>query len=77
LNKRIFGIDAFVIIKKTTQVVDYIDYTATYYKDFEESKYFSKYHVKKNSDAGHWMEAEKFIKDRMNNEWIFEIVYES
>jgi hypothetical protein len=75
-KKRILGIDALTITEKTAQVVDYIDYTAGYYKEFDESFYFSKYHVRKNSDTGHWIEAEKWIKDRIDNGWVFEIGYE-
>jgi len=75
-SKKIYGIDAFLITEHTMQIVDYIDYTTIGYKDFDELKYFSKYHVKKNSDAGHWLEAEQFIKDRVNNRWVFEIVYQ-
>jgi hypothetical protein len=76
MNKVIYGIDVFEITNVSTQIIDYVDYSGKSYKEFDSSKYYEKYHVKKNIDAGHWEEASRFIKDRMNSGYYFEIVYE-
>jgi hypothetical protein len=77
LHKRILGIEAFIVAENITQVQEYIDYSSSSYDNMDESIYYSKFHVRKNSDAGHWLEAEQFIKDRINKGWLFEIVYET
>jgi hypothetical protein len=77
LHKRILGIEAFIITEKITQVQEYIDYSSSSYDNMDESIYYSKFHVRKNIDAGHWLEAEQFVRDRMNKGWVFEINYET
>lgn len=79
LNKKIYGIDAFNLFEngKIQPVMEQsIDYTSKGYEYFDEFKYYSNYHIRKNCDVGHWDEAEQFIKDRINDKWVFEIVYE-
>jgi hypothetical protein len=76
LNKKILGIEAFRIMPQGIQPMDYFDYTARFYADFEPSRYFEMYHVKKYTDIGHWTEAIQFIKDRIGRGWLFEIDYD-
>jgi hypothetical protein len=76
LNKIIFGIDAFIITDRITQIIDYIDYSSSRYEIMDESIYYAKFHIRKNSDAGHWLEAEQFVKDRADRELFFEITHE-
>ena len=79
LNKRILGLDAFIIGDHYTQpsMEHSTDYTGIDYDKKDEVEYYRKYHAPKNSDNGmHWTEAEQFIKDRINAGFVFEIVYE-
>jgi hypothetical protein len=76
LNKKILGIETFILTPPSIQPMDYVDYTARYYKDFEPEQYFQKYHIKKYTDTGHWAEAIQFVKDRIGRGWLFEINYE-
>jgi len=59
LNKKVLGIDAFIVDGEKIQ------------PSLENSIDFS---IKK-SDNGFWDEAEWFIKKYMNREFVFEIVY--
>lgn len=75
-NLEIFGIDAFAVIPESIQVADYIDYTSTYYREYDPDQYYSKFHVYKDADRGHWREAERFIKDRISTGYYFEITHD-
>lgn len=59
LNRKILGIDAFIVDGEKIQ------------PSLEHSIDFS---IKK-ADNGFWKEAEEFIKDRINDGFVFEIVY--
>lgn len=59
-NKRILGIDSFKITENATQPV------------LEHSIDFS---TTKRND-GSWVEAKKFIEDRINEHLVFEITYD-
>lgn len=76
LGHKVYGIDAFEIKEPYIQPMDYSDYTGDAYKNYDPEKYYQKYHAKKNFDLGHWEEAIQFIKDRSNEGWYFEVVYE-
>jgi hypothetical protein len=76
LKKKILGIEELKINDKITEVQDYIDYSAKYYTQFSDIDYLKKYHIKKNSDLGHWAEATQFIKDRAHHGNYFEITYD-
>lgn len=69
LNKKILGIDAFIVKGKKYQPVmeQSIDYSDENYLKYQKSL---------NIDGGHWAEAKEFIQDRINTEYVFEIVYE-
>jgi hypothetical protein len=75
LRKIIIGIEAFQIIDQFIQPMDYISYNSLVYDEFDKKQYFEKYHVEKNSDAGHWQEAIRFVQDRMINGWVFTFTY--
>jgi hypothetical protein len=76
LNKKIIAIDAFMIRDKFIQPQDYYYFSTQAYGEFDPEEYFKKYHVKKNSDSGHWEESLQYIKDNFNKNWVFEIDYE-
>jgi hypothetical protein len=68
LNRVILGIDAFILTAKTTQPLmeQSINYTDFDYQDHMSAQ---------NLDGGHWAEAIKFIEERMNEDYYFEVVY--
>jgi hypothetical protein len=74
-SRKVYGIDVFRT-EEGSEIVDYIDYTGTGYRDLDPARYYDELHIEKNKDAGHWEEAKRFIKDRMNSGYYFEIVYE-
>jgi hypothetical protein len=76
MDRVIYGIESLIITDKITQVVDYMDYTAIYYFEFDKDKYFEKYHIAKESDRGHWAEAKQFVLDRKDEGLWFEIDHE-
>jgi hypothetical protein len=59
-NKRILGIDTFILTETSTLPV--IEHTADYSIDGDLQ--------------GHWNEARRFILDRANSGFVFEVVYE-
>lgn len=61
LNRKIFGIDAFKITEKITQPI------------LEHS---IDYKIVQESDNGNWSEAIKFLQERMNEDFVYEIIYE-
>lgn len=75
-DKKILGIDAFKDYGSQIEMMDYVYYEGKGYDNFDPAKYFDKYHIKKNSDAGHWQEATQFIRDRKDQGRVFEIVYD-
>jgi hypothetical protein len=76
LNRKILGIETFVLDPPYIEPMDDFDYTSIYYKNFDPEVYFTKYHICKNADLGHWAEATQFIKERSDRGWLFEIDYE-
>ena len=75
-RRSIYGIDVLVVTDKTTQVVDYIDYSAPTYSKFDEAEHFEKHYIGKGNNEGHWAEARQFITNRMNKGFFFDIVHE-
>ena len=59
LNKRVLGIDAFIVKGEAIQpsMENSVDYSIL------------------NDKKGHWNEAEEFVKNYINKEYVFEIVY--
>jgi hypothetical protein len=76
-EKKIIGIDAFIITNLWVQPQFYYDFSGKDYAEFDPEKYFKTYHVKKNRDVGHWEESIQFIKENSEKGWVFEIDYES
>ena len=63
MNRNILGIDVFKISEKGNQIVDYIDYSSGEFK------------TNNVQDIGFWDEAEQYIMNRINTDYLFEIVY--
>ena len=76
LNKKILGIETFILDPPYIQPMDYFDYTSSAYDTFDPEQYYQKYHVKKYTDSGRWADAIQFVKDRIGRGWLFEIDYE-
>jgi hypothetical protein len=76
LGKKIVAIEALIINNQYTQPQDDYILSGRMYDEFDPSEYLKIYHVKKNSDIGHWEEAIQYIKDNYQNGWVFEIRYE-
>jgi hypothetical protein len=75
-NKKILGIETFILDPPYIQPMDFYDYTSLYYANFDPEQYFQKYHIKKYTDSGRWADAIQFVKDRIGRGWLFEIDYE-
>jgi hypothetical protein len=76
LNKKILGIETFILDPPYIQPMDDFDYTSSDYDDFEPEAYYQKYHIRKYTDSGRWADAIQFVKDRFGRGWLFEIDYE-
>jgi hypothetical protein len=75
LHKRITGIEAFKITYNSIQPIDYMSYSGVGYEKINTELYYAKHHIRKNSDEGHWQEAEQWLKNRASEGWTFEIGY--
>jgi hypothetical protein len=76
LGKKILGFEAFIIRNDFIQPQDYFSYYPDTYDKYDPTEYFKQYHIKKNTDIGHWEEAKQYVRDRADNGWVFEIDYE-
>jgi hypothetical protein len=76
LGKKILAIEALIINNQYTQPQDDYILSGSMYDEFDPSEYLKIYHVKKNSDIGHWEEAKQYVRDRADNGWVFEIAYQ-
>jgi hypothetical protein len=75
LGKTILAIEAYRLFDDYTyQPFDEIYYDYISYENFDPNEYFERYHVVKNSDQGHWLEAEQWLKGRMATEWGFIVI---
>jgi hypothetical protein len=76
LGTKITGFDAFIIRPGFIQPQDMMSYYPETYDKIDPAEYLMTYHIKKNTDVGHWEEAKQWIRDRADNGWVFEIDYE-
>jgi hypothetical protein len=76
LGKKILGFEAFIIRNDFIQPQDWISYYPDEYEPIDPEVYLKTYHIKKNTDIGHWEEAKQYVRDRADNGWVFEIAYE-
>jgi len=72
---KITNIDAYLIEDDFIQPTDYRPYIGSAYDNYNPEKYYQRNGVHKNADIGHWQEAKRWISDRANQGWTFEINY--